>query len=183
MGSVPVWEGSLNSANFRWTLSVKDDNSSKPEVVFIVANIWFVQEGVPAKGYPVAERPFQWCLDELQLRPFDWLISLEQRWVVGDKSNLSVFTNSRYVFVELREEDISDLSVKGWKPGYYIVHVSVEEAKRRLNQPTKQTNKQTNKEEHYLSLGFRKSRVMVPWIARIFSTVSLEFGFLGSFSL
>ena len=80
-----------------------------------MAKIWFVHEGLKSNEHPAAEKPVTWCQATLGLQPTDWLIGLATGFTLGKKTDLSLYSNSRWVIFEVEEVEANDI----WKSGYY----------------------------------------------------------------
>ncbi|HEY2990473.1 MAG TPA: hypothetical protein VGL11_22345 [Candidatus Binatia bacterium] len=93
-----------------------------------MAKIWLIQEGIPLKGPPMAERPLHWCVDELGLRRGYRLATPRETLIIGrtSASDRSPFSNRQYVVVELEEEETTAHSSEGWRSAYYLVLISAE---------------------------------------------------------
>ena len=99
-----------------------------------MAQIWFVKSGEsPTKGdEPYAERSLEWCVDNLGLRQADWIKPLGDLPKIGDSTHLDAYRDPQYVVVKVENEEINDLSAKGWKSGFYLPKISIDQVKKRL---------------------------------------------------
>jgi hypothetical protein len=99
-----------------------------------MAQIWFVKSGEsPTKGDgPYAERSLEWCVNNLGLRQADWKTPLGSPPEIGDSTPLNAFRAPQHVVVQVENEDITDLSGKGWKSGFYLPQISMDQVKKRL---------------------------------------------------
>ena len=90
-----------------------------------MATVWFAKEGEIQVGFPIAEKPVAWCVENLGLRPESWIASLKQyNLTIGQKTKLGEFKEPRFVVVELEEEDLHGAD-KAWKLGFYLLAMSV----------------------------------------------------------
>ena len=100
-----------------------------------MATIWFVKEGLPVKGTPVAEQPFQWCVDELGLHRDLCLPTRSETLILERRANdPGAVGNPRRIFVELKDQEATRFSDKGWRSGYYLVVISVSAVKNKMEE-------------------------------------------------
>jgi len=81
-----------------------------------MAKIWFVKDGMTGQGDPVSEKPLAWCIRNLGLTSQDWKADLDSGFTVGDKTDLSPYSNSRWVVIQVDEDEAGSK----WKTGYYF---------------------------------------------------------------
>jgi hypothetical protein len=81
-----------------------------------MAKIWFVQEGLPARGDPISEKPLAWCAASLSVKPYHWKSSLNSPLTVGQKTSLSEYSDPRFVVIRVEEHEATG----DWKAGYYF---------------------------------------------------------------
>ena len=87
-----------------------------------MAKIWFVREGKsPTLGDAAAEKPVQWCIDELGLNPGQWIAPLSSPRRIGKSDHLDEVKEFKHVIVELDDKDISALKQGHWKSGFYLL--------------------------------------------------------------
>lgn len=78
-----------------------------------MATIWFVEEGLPLKGNPVAEQPIQWCVDELGLHRDLCLPTASETLMIERTANHpGAFGNPRRIFVELKDREATRLPTR-----------------------------------------------------------------------
>jgi hypothetical protein len=89
-----------------------------------MAIIWSLKDkNFPARGYKEAERDIGWCVENLQLRPEQWLPKFSRAQVIG-AAKLSFSDDRRHVVVEIRDDEAD-----GWMPGYYFVEIEPQQAR------------------------------------------------------
>jgi hypothetical protein len=90
-----------------------------------MATTWFLQRGPHA-----AEKPIDWCVSNLGLRPENWIGPLVQK---GDKDPaLATYRDLRFVIIVVTEDDLQDKSSEEWKPGLYLLDMPLREARQIL---------------------------------------------------
>ncbi len=100
-----------------------------------MATIWFLKEGEAQVGPPTAEKPLDWCVKHLGLRPDNWLTDLATKnLTVGEKSKagLGPYRGFRFVIVEVDQDDLSASSSKDWKTGFHLIDMDATEARKVL---------------------------------------------------
>jgi hypothetical protein len=92
-----------------------------------MASIWFVKEGEPQSGDSIAQKPIDWCVKNLGLKPDNWIAGLEERnLTIGQKTATGAVADYRFVIVKI--DDVA--GAKGWKPGFYLLDVEPRNARR-----------------------------------------------------
>ena len=98
-----------------------------------MAKIWQAEEGQPVAGMPVAEKPLDWCVEELGLRRLSRLASPSETVVIGAERHGLFGGPRRFVVVGLDDDETRAHSNEGWQSGYYLVLISVDGLKNKLS--------------------------------------------------
>jgi hypothetical protein len=95
-----------------------------------MAKVWLVKEGnEPTAGEePLATVALADCIQKLGLREENYRSRLDAPPQLGN-SNVKRVTGPRYVVVEVDE---AEANAQRWKPGFYLLDLSVQEALTRL---------------------------------------------------
>lgn len=101
-----------------------------------MAKIWQAEEGKPLAGAPVAEKPLDWCVEELGLRRLSRLAPPSETLVIGGDRHGQFGDQRRFVVVGLDDEETHAHSNEGWRSGYYLVLISVDGLKNKLSSKT-----------------------------------------------
>jgi hypothetical protein len=93
-----------------------------------MATTWFLQRGPHA-----AEKPIDWCVTNLGLRPENWIGPIvERNLTVGENDPaLGPYRDLRYVIIVVTEDDLRDKSSE-WRPGLYLLDIPLREARQIL---------------------------------------------------
>src|SRR5215467_16297986 len=91
-----------------------------------MAKIWQTEEGQPLGGTPVAEKPLDWCVEQLGLRRVARLANPSEPVVIGTNRRGLYGGPRRFVVVGLDEDETRAHSNEGWRSGYYLVLISVD---------------------------------------------------------
>ncbi|HEX9444131.1 MAG TPA: hypothetical protein VGA73_08415 [Candidatus Binatia bacterium] len=97
-----------------------------------MATIWLAEEGTPLHGDPVAEKPLDWCVEELGLRRLARLSRPTGNLTIGQERAGAFGGPRNYVVVGLDEGEAAVHSSEDWKSGYYLALISVEGLKNKL---------------------------------------------------
>lgn len=81
-----------------------------------MANIWFVQNGMTGRGEPATQKSLDWCNEKLGLQPSHWRADLKTEFTIEKNTELSPFSDERWVVIEVEATEISDT----WKSGFYF---------------------------------------------------------------
>src|SRR5262249_17041783 len=108
-----------------------------------MAKIWQAEEGIPLGGAPVAEKPLDWCVEELGLRRLSRLAAPSETLVIGADRHGQFGDQRRFVVVGLDDEETHAHSnegwrsgyhsARGWRSGYYLVLISVDGLQNKLS--------------------------------------------------
>jgi hypothetical protein len=98
-----------------------------------MAKIWQAEEGQPLGGPPVAEKPLDWCVEQLGLRRAGRLANPAERVVIGASRQGLFGGPRRFVVVGLDDEETRAHSNEGWRSGYYLVLISVDGLQHKLS--------------------------------------------------
>lgn len=98
-----------------------------------MAKIWQAEEGQPLGGTPMAEKPLDWCVEELGLRRVSRLANPSDTVVIGGNRHGLFGGPRRFVVVGLDEEETQAHPKEGWRSGYYLVLISVDGLKNKLS--------------------------------------------------
>lgn len=94
-----------------------------------MATIWLAEEGTPLHGDPVAEKPLDWCVEELGLRRLARLSRPTGSLIIGQPREGG---RRSYVIVGLDDREAEVHAREDWKSGYYLALISVEGLKNKL---------------------------------------------------
>ena len=97
-----------------------------------MATIWFLKEGKIQTGPSAAEKPTQWCEKSLGLRPDNWIADLAtHNLTIGEKSKTGSepYRGYRFVVVEVKDEDLKNLTGNGWKAGFHLLEKNATEVR------------------------------------------------------
>ncbi len=98
-----------------------------------MAKIWQAEEGKPLGGAPVAEKPLDWCVEELGIRRLSRLAPPSETLVIGAERHGQFGGQRRYVIVGLDDEETHAHSGEGWRSGYYLALISVDGLNHKLS--------------------------------------------------
>jgi hypothetical protein len=94
-----------------------------------MATTWFLQRGPHA-----AEKPIDWCVNNLGLMPENWIAPLGQKHLTVDEKDpkLGPHRHIRFVIIVITADDLRDKSAEDWKPGLYLLDIPLREARQIL---------------------------------------------------
>jgi hypothetical protein len=94
-----------------------------------MATTWFLQRGPHA-----AERPIDWCVIHLGLRPENWIGPIVQKELTDSAMHpaASPYRDLRSVIIVVTEDDLVGKSPSEWKPGLYLLDIPLREARQIL---------------------------------------------------
>src|ERR1044071_7001808 len=97
-----------------------------------MATIWFVNEAEVQHGPSAADKPLDWCVSELGLRPENWVTDLATtNLTLGEKTNPEpCHRGSRFVLVQIGDEDLAGSD--GWKTGFHLLDMEAATARNLL---------------------------------------------------
>jgi len=94
-----------------------------------MAIIWFLKEGEIQVGPPKAEKPLEWCVQNLDLQPENWLAPLEQKNItIGQKTKLGEYRSFRFVLIEVNDNDLRGAD-QTWKQGFHLLDMDAQTAR------------------------------------------------------
>jgi hypothetical protein len=94
-----------------------------------MATTWFLQRGPHS-----AQKPIDWCVINLGLKPENWIGPLVQRDLAVAETNaaLGPYRDVRCVIIVVTEDDLLGKSTEEWKPGLYLLDIPLREARQIL---------------------------------------------------